>query len=49
MPHHRILWAAGWLLNRCPPSWAPFAPRVVVEAAYRQLNRQRLEGLNPSR
>jgi hypothetical protein len=35
MPHHRILWPAAWLLNRCPPSWAPYAPRVVVEAAYR--------------
>lgn len=45
MPHHRILWAAGWLLNRCPPSWARFALRLVLEAAYRQ----RLEGLNPLR
>jgi hypothetical protein len=27
----------------CSPAWARFAPRVVVEAAYRQLNRQQLE------
>jgi len=26
MHHYRILWAAGWLLNRCPPSWNRFAP-----------------------
>jgi hypothetical protein len=39
---------AGALLNRLPP-WcarlarARLAPRPVVEAAYRQLNRQRME------
>jgi hypothetical protein len=36
---------AGALLNRCPPPWARFAPRAVVEAAYKQLNRRRMEGL----
>jgi hypothetical protein len=32
---------AAALLNRLPPACARFAPRVV--AAYRQLNRERLE------
>jgi hypothetical protein len=41
----QLIALAAALLNRCPPGWARFAPRVVVEAAYRQLNRGRLEGL----
>lgn len=39
-----LLWAAGWLLNRAPADWAPRVPRVVVESAYRQIQRRRLEG-----
>ena len=39
----RLIALAAALLNRCPPHWARYAPRVVLEAAYRQLNRQRLE------
>jgi hypothetical protein len=39
----RLIALAGALLNRLPPWCVRFAPRPVVEAAYRQLNRQRLE------
>ena len=39
-----LLALAGALLNRCPPSWVRYTPRTVVEAAYRQLNRRRMEG-----
>lgn len=45
MPRRSLLALAGALLNRLPPPWARFAPRAVVEAAYKQLNRRRLEGL----
>ena len=38
-----LIWSLAWLLNRLPPACARFAPRVVVEAAYQQLNRHRLE------
>ena len=30
------------MLIRLPPACVPFDPRVMVEAAYRQLNRERL-------
>ena len=43
MPMPSLIWPLAWLLNRLPPACARFAPRVVVEAAYRQLNRKRLE------
>ncbi|MEB3334474.1 MAG: hypothetical protein VKP70_05770 [Cyanobacteriota bacterium] len=43
MPH--LIALAGALLNRCPPTGARFALRPVVEAACKQLNRRRLEGL----
>jgi hypothetical protein len=44
IPYLSILDAA--LLNRYPPDWARYAPRVVVMvAAYRHLNRHRLEGI----
>jgi hypothetical protein len=35
----------GALLNSLPPWCVRFAPRPVIEAAYRQLNRARLEGI----
>jgi hypothetical protein len=40
---HRLIALLGALLNRLPPWCARLAPRAVVESAYRQLNRQRLE------
>jgi hypothetical protein len=40
---HRLIALAGALLNRLPPWCVGFVPRAVAEAAYRQLNRQRLE------
>lgn len=43
MLHHRLLWACGWLLNRLPVWMARFAPRPVLEAAYRQRHREWLE------
>jgi hypothetical protein len=43
MPMPSLIWPLAWLLNRLPPACVHFAPRVVVEAAYRQLNRERLE------
>ena len=42
MPMPSLIWPLAWLLNRLPPACVHFAPRVVVEAAYRQLNRKRL-------
>jgi len=43
MPRPNLIALAAALLNRLPPACARFAPRVVVVAAYRQLNRERLE------
>jgi hypothetical protein len=40
---HRLLWFLGWLLNRLPPWCAHWAPRAVLEAAYRQRLRDWLE------
>lgn len=40
---HRLTALAATLLNHLPPWCVRLAPRPVVEAAYRQLNRQRLE------
>jgi hypothetical protein len=39
----QLIAMAAALLNRLPPACVRFAPRVVVDAAYRQLNRHRLE------
>jgi len=39
----RLLWLFGWLLNRLPPWCAGWAPRAVLEAAYRQRLRDWLE------
>jgi hypothetical protein len=39
----RLLWLLGWLLNRLPPWCAHWAPRAVLEAAYRQRLRDWLE------
>jgi hypothetical protein len=40
----RLIALAGAMLNRLPPWCVRLAPpRTVVLAAYRQLNRQRLE------
>jgi len=44
MPRPSLRWLAGWLLNRCPASWSRWAPRSVIESAYRQLQHHRLEG-----
>ncbi len=41
----RLTAMLGGVLNRLPPWCARLAPRPVVEAAYRQLNRPRLEGI----
>jgi len=41
----RLIALFGALLNSLPPWCARIAPRPVVEAAYRQLNRARLEGM----
>jgi hypothetical protein len=39
----RLIGLLGAMLNSLPPWCVRFAPRAVVLAAYRQLNRQRLE------
>jgi hypothetical protein len=41
----RLTALLGALLNSLPPWCVRFAPRAVVEAAYRRLNRARLEGM----
>jgi hypothetical protein len=41
----RLIALAGAMLNRLPPWCVRLAPRPVVLAAYRQLNRARLEGV----
>lgn len=43
MPMPQLIALAAALLNRLSPACVRFAPRVVVEAAYRQLNLERLE------
>lgn len=45
MPRPSLLALAGALLNRLPVWCSRFAPRPVLEAAYRQRHRQWLEGL----
>jgi hypothetical protein len=37
------IWLAGWLLNRLPPWCSQWAPRRVLESAYRQRHREWLE------
>jgi hypothetical protein len=41
----RLIALLGAVLNSLPPWCVRFAPRPVVLAAYRQLNRARLEGM----
>ncbi len=41
----RVIAVLAALLNSLPPWCVRFAPRAAVLAAYRQLNRARLEGM----
>jgi len=45
MPLASLVALAGALLNRLPVWCSRFAPRPVLEAAYRQRHRDWLEGL----